>query len=260
MMCGFDGLRELRDNGFTPRCGDDGLRLGALKVMLTEATGSMHPGQEELNRTVLEAHGAGYQVALHAVEESTVEAAAQAIENAVNRAAARCHRHRIEHCSVCPPALLERLRGIHAIVVTNPSFIYYSGERYLKTVPKEQQRWLYRLRSFLETGLSPAAGSDSPVAPINPFAGIYAAVTRKADSGDAVIPEERVSPLEALEMYTRNAAHASFDEPVKGSISVGRLADLALLSADPTQVPPDEIQGIQVEMTIAGGRIVWPGG
>jgi len=260
MMCGLDGLRELRDNGFSPRYGDDGLRLGALKVMLTEATGSMHPGQEELNTTVFEAHRAGYQVAIHAVEESTVEAAAQAIENAINRVAARCHRHRIEHCSVCPPALLERLRGIHAIVVTNPSFVFYSGERYLKTVPEEQQRWLYRLRSFLETGLRPAAGSDSPIAPVNPFAGIYAAVTRKADSGAAVVPDERVSPLEALGMYTRNAACASFDEPVKGCIAVGKLADLALLSADPTQVPPDEIQGIQVEMTIASGKIVWPGG
>jgi predicted amidohydrolase YtcJ len=260
MMCGLDGLRELRDNGFSPRYGDDGLRLGALKVMLTEAAGSMHPGQEDLNREVLEAHRAGYQVAIHAVEESTVEAAAQAIENAVNRVAARCHRHRIEHCSVCPPALLERLKVIHAIVVTNPSFVFYSGERYLKTVPEGQQRWLYRLRSFLETGLRPAAGSDSPIAPVNPFAGIYAAVTRKADNGNTVVPDERVSPLEALGMYTGNAAYASFDEPAKGSIAVGKLADLALLSADPTQVPPDEIRGIQVEMTIAGGKIVWPSG
>lgn len=260
MMCGVDRLRELQDSGFPPRYGDDGLRLGALKVMLTEATGSMHPGQEELDRTVFEAQRCGCQVAIHAVEESTVEAAAQAIENAVNRAAARCHRHRIEHCSLCPPALLERLRGIHAIVATNPSFIFYSGERYLKEVPEEQQRWLYRLRAFLENGLRPAAGSDSPIAPVNPFAAIYAAVTRKAKSGDAVCPQERVSPLEALTMYTRNAAYASFDETVKGSISEGKLADLALLSADPTHVPPDEILEIKAEMTVAGGKIVWPGG
>jgi len=260
MMCGVDGLRELRDNGFSPRGGDDGVRLGALKLMLTEATGSLYPSREELNRVVLEAHRAGYQVAIHAVEESTLEAAVQAFENTVNRVAARCHRHRIEHCSICPPPLLERLKRVRAIVVTNPSFIFYSGERYLKTVPTEQGRWLYRTRSFLENGLKPAAGSDSPIAPINPFAGISAAVTRKADSGTAVVPEERISSLEALGMYTRNAAYASFDEPVKGSIAVGKLADLALLSADPTRVPPDEIQEIQVELTIVGGKIAWPGG
>ena len=256
-MMSIDALGELQDGGFPPRYGDDGMRLGALKVILTEARGSLHPSHEELDRKVLKAHRAGYQVAIHAVEESTMEAAALAIENAINQAPVRFHRHRIEHCSVCPPALLERLKSIRAIVVTNPSFIYYSGERYLKTVPQEQQRWLYRIGSFLENGLMPAAGSDSPVAPINPLIGIYAAATRKADSGDEIVPEERISPLEALQMYTQNAAYASFDEGVKGSLSIGKLADLALLSADPTHVPSADIKDIQVEMTIAGGRIAW---
>jgi hypothetical protein len=257
MMAGIDGLEELQDNGLSPRHGNDQMRLGALKVILAEATGSLHPSQEELNSRVLQAHRGGYQVAIHAVEESTGEAAALAIETALNHVPARCHRHRIEHCSICPPALLKRLKSIHAIVVTNPSFIYYSGERYLHTVPEEQQEWLYRIGSFFKNGLMPAAGSDSPVAPVNPLVGIYAAVTRKADSGDDVVPEERISPLEALNMYSQNAANASFDEGVKGYISTGTLADLALLSADPTQVPPEEIKDIQVEMTIAAGRVAW---
>ncbi len=257
MMMGIDALEELQDSRFPPHYGNDGMRLGAVKIILTEATGSLHPSQEVLNGKVLQAHRAGYQVAIHAVEESTVEAATLAIENALNQAPVRCHRHRIEHCSVCPPALLERLKSIHAIVVTNPSFIYYSGERYLKTVSKEQQRWLYRIGAFLDNGLMSAAGSDSPVSPINPLVGIYAAVDRKAENGDEIVPEERVSPLEALRMYTQNAAYASFDEGLKGSISTGKLADLALLSADPTQVLPEEIKDIQVEITIAGGRIAW---
>ncbi len=256
-MMSIDALGELQDGGFPPRYGDDGMRLGALKVILAEARGSLHPSQKELDRKVLQAHRAGYQVAIHAVEESTVEAAALAIENAINQAPVRCHRHRIEHCSICPPALLKRLKSINAIVVTNPSFIYYSGERYLKTVTQEQQRWLYRIGSFLGNGLMPAAGSDSPVSPINPLIGIYGAVTRKADSGDEIVPEERISPLEALQMYTQNAAYASFDEGVKGSLSIGKLADLALLSADPTQVPSEDIKDIQVEMTITGGRVAW---
>lgn len=256
-MMSIDALGELQDGGFPPRYGDDGMRLGALKVILAEARGSLHPSQKELDRKVLQAHRAGYQVAIHAVEESTVEAAALAIENAINQAPVRCHRHRIEHCSICPPALLKRLKSINAIVVTNPSFIYYSGERYLKTVTQEQQRWLYHIGSFLGNGLMPAAGSDSPVSPINPLIGIYGAVTRKADSGDEIVPEERISPLEALQMYTQNAAYASFDEGVKGSLSIGKLADLALLSADPTQVPSEDIKDIQVEMTITGGRVAW---
>jgi len=154
--------------------------------------------------------------------------------------------------------LLQRLKGAQAIVVTQPAFIYYSGERYLATVPEGQLRWLYRIGSLANEGLMPAAGSDSPVAPNNPLVGIYAAVTRKTESGDELVAQERISPLEALAMYTRAAAYASFEEKVKGSVAVGKLADFVLLSADPTGVSPEEITRIQVEMTMIGGRIMWP--
>jgi predicted amidohydrolase YtcJ len=103
----------------------------------------------------------------------------------------------------------------------------------------------------------PAAGSDSLLVPINPLVGIYAAVTSKAVTGEEFLPQKRISPIEAMKMYTQAAAYASFDEGVKGSIAVGKLADFALLSADPTRVPPEEIKEIGVDMTIADGRIAW---
>lgn len=257
VMMGIASLEELQRNGFSPHCGDDGLRLGALKIALSEARGFLHPCQDELEERALQAHRAGYQLALHAVEEGTVAAAAGALEYALERIGRRDHRHRIEHCSVCPPPLLKRLKDVHALVVTQPSFIYYSGERYLKTVPEGQRRWLYRIGSFLKNGLMPAAGSDSPVVPINPLFGICAAVTRRTESGESLLSQEQVSPAAALKMYTQAAAYASFDEKVKGSIQVGKLADFSLLSADPTQVSPEEIMEIRVEMTIVDGKIAW---
>lgn len=257
VMMGIASLGELQHNGFSPHCGDDGVRLGALKIALSEARGPLHPRQEELEEWALQAHRAGYQLALHAVEEGTLAAAAGALEHVLERIPRRDHRHRIEHCSVCPPPLLKRLKDVHALVVTQPSFIYYSGERYLKTVPEGQRRWLYRIDSFLKNGLMPAAGSDSPVVPINPLFGICAAVTRRTESGEALLPQEQVSPATALKMYTQSAAYASFDEGVKGSIAVGELADFALLGADPIQVSPEEIKWIRVEMTIVDGRIAW---
>jgi len=257
VMMGIESLDQLRTSGFPPAYGDDGMHLGALKIVLTETRGSLHPSKEELEERLLAAHRADYQVAIHAVEESTVEAAARALECALNQIPRRGHRHRIEHCSVCPPALLKRLRDVHAIVVTNPAFIYYSGERYLATVSQGQQEWLYRIASFLENGLVPAAGSDSPIVPPDPLIGIYGAVSRKAETGEELLPGERISPVEALRMYTQAAAYASFDEGMKGSITAGRLADFALLGADPTRVPPEEIKEIRVEMTIVDGRIAW---
>ena len=257
VMMGTQSLGELQRNGFSHHYGDDGVRLGALKIVLSEARGFLHPCQDELEERVLQAHRAGYQLALHAVEEDTLAAAAGALEHVLERIPRRDHRHRIEHCSVCPPPMLKRLKDVRALVVTQPSFIYYSGERYLKTVPEGQRRWLYRISSFLKNGLMPAAGSDSPVVPINPLFGIYAAVTRRTESGEALLSQEQISPADALRMYTQAAAYASFDEGVKGSIKVGKLADFALLSADPTQISPEEIMGIRVEMTIVDGSIAW---
>jgi predicted amidohydrolase YtcJ len=93
--------------------------------------------------------------------------------------------------------------------------------------------------------------------PPNPLIGIYAAVSRRAETGEALLPQEYISPLEALRMYTDHAAYASFEETVKGSITPGKLADLVMLNADPTKVPIEEIKDLQVTMTIVGGEIVW---
>lgn len=258
MMLGIDAWDDFRRRGMAPGYGDSGLRLGAAKIVLDETAGGLHPPQEELNRQVLHIHRVGFQVALHAIEESTVEAAIIALEYALNYAPRADHRHRVEHCSVCPPHLMRRLRDIQAVVVTQPPFLYYSGERYLAEVPPSQLEWLYRIRSFVENDLSPAASSDCPVVPNNPLVGIYAAVTRKAETGQVVLAEECVSPAQALAMYTTAGAYASFEEKEKGSLSAGKLADLVILSGDPTQVPAEEIKEIQVETTILGGKIAWP--
>jgi len=186
-----------------------------------------------------------------------VEAAAIALESCLRQSPKADHRHRVEHCSVCPPALLQRLQDVDAVVVTQPAFIYFSGERYLNDIPDTQLPWLYRTRSFLENGLGPAGSSDCPVVPCAPLMGVYAAVTRKAESGQVLSPEEAISPEDALRIYTLGGARVSFEEHLKGSIEIGKLADLVVLSADPTKVAPEEIKEIRVEKTIIGGEVVW---
>ncbi|UCC60042.1 MAG: amidohydrolase [Dehalococcoidia bacterium] len=257
VMFGLHAIAKLKAQGMGPGYGDSQLRVGGIKMVLDEVGGRLNPPQDELNEDVFREHKDGFQVAMHAVEEGTVEAAAAALEYCMRVAPREDHRHRIEHCSVCPPQLMQRLKSINPVVVTQPAFIYYSGERYLQDVPEIQLPWLYRTRSFLESGLGPAASSDCPVVPFAPLIGLYAAVTRKAESGQVLSPEQVVSPEQALQMYTLNGAYASFEEHVKGSIEVGKLADMVVLSADPTEVAPDEIKEIRVEKTIIGGEIVW---
>ncbi len=259
MMAGGDFWQQFREAGLVPGSGDNHLRPGGVKAMVTRTSGKFSYSPEELRRLALGCHRAGFQLAFHAEEEDVIEAVIDALEyvNRINPVAES--RHRIEHCAECTPRLLERLAKLGTIIVTQPPFIYYSGERYLATVEPDILPWMYRIKSPIDSGVMVAGSSDTPVVPINPLAGIYGAVTRRTESGQDFIAEEAISPLQALAMYTVNAAYASFEEDIKGSITPGKLADMVVLSDDPTKVPPEKIKDIKVEMTIIGGEVVWEG-
>jgi hypothetical protein len=238
---------------------ESGLASGAVKIMLDEVRGCLNPPQDELNRLVSGIHRRGLQIAIHAVEEPTVEAAVNALSYALIELPDKTRRHRIEHCSICNLSTARRLSKLGATVVTNPTFIFYSGERYLATVPPGQLRHLYALNTMLKAGLKPAAGSDAPVAPPDPLKGIYAAVTRRDETGREVLKREAVSVMDALRLYTTNAAWSCFREKEAGSISKGKYADLAVLNADPFQANPQALKDIRVEMTLLAGKAVYGG-
>jgi predicted amidohydrolase YtcJ len=115
------------------------------------------------------------------------------------------------------------------------------------------------MKSFIESGLVITGASDSPVVNNNPIMGIYSGVTRLTASGKKMSPEQCITAPQVLAMYTTNAAYASHEEHVKGSITTGKYADIVVLSADPTNVPPEKIKDARVEMTIIGGEVVWEG-
>ncbi|MBM4445676.1 MAG: amidohydrolase, partial [Chloroflexi bacterium] len=159
MMVGADDLAEFQAavGGEAGRAGA-ALRPGAVKIVVQSTTGRLCPAQEELNALVYRLHSGGHQMAIHADERDSVEAALIALEQALSGKPGSGHRHRIEHCSVCPPPLNQRLKQVNAVVVTQPAFIYYSGERYLATVAAEDLEWLYPLGSLCAAGLT-VAGS-----------------------------------------------------------------------------------------------------
>jgi len=259
-MLSLTGLEQLGAYGFSGAVQENQLRLNGVKIILDETTGQLHPSQEKLNNSVVKIHESGFQVAIHAVEESAVGSACCAIEYALKKSPRSDHRHRVEHCSICSPPLASRLASLKIIVVTQPPFIFYNGDRYLGTVPDHQLQYLYPIRSLLKAGIPVAGSSDCPIVQPNPLIGIYSAVCRKSETGKTVGGEEKISPLDALRMYTVNAARASFEENLKGSITPGKLADLVVLNADPSAVTPDEIKDIGVEMTIIDGKVVWRSG
>ena len=257
VMLGPKGFKQIGTQYFSGLVAENQIRLSGVKLILDETTGELHPAQAELNERVLAIHQAGLQVAIHAIEENAVESACSAIEHALERVPRLDHRHRIEHCSVCSPSLSKRLASLGITVVTQPSFIFYNGDRYIETVPDQLLPHLYPIRTLLGAGIPVAGSSDCPIVPPNPLVAIYSAVSRKSQMGRSIAALEKIAPLDALRMYTSHAARATFEETVKGSITPGKLADLVILNGDPTKVPADEIKDLQVEMTILNGEVVW---
>jgi predicted amidohydrolase YtcJ len=152
---------------------------------------------------------------------------------------------------------VKRLTKLQVAVTTQPSFIFYNGERYLSTVPDTQLAHLYPVGRLVNAGIVVAGSSDCPVIPPDPLAGIYAAVSRKTEKGRILLEHERIMPIEAIRMYTRNAAYVSFEETIKGSIKPGYIADIIVLKGNPLRLEPDEIMKLSVALTIMDGEIVW---
>ena len=250
VMAGVEHIGRFLERGLGPGSGDHDMDVGPAKLMLSVDAGRLEPSADELAEAVRSAHEAGFQAAVHAVESEAVEAAAGILDGAF--------RDRIEHCSECPPSVLRKLRGSGIVVVTQPRFIYDSGARYLCQVADDVRPWLYRMRSLQEAGVV-AASSDAPVSEPHPLLGMYAAITRRAESGEVVREDEAVSAEGALAMHTVNAAYAARHEVDRGTIEAGKLADLALIDRDPTAVEPHELLSARVSLTVVGGRVVWKG-
>jgi predicted amidohydrolase YtcJ len=257
VILGVKGFEECQKGILSGEADESPLRLGGVKILLGETTGRLNPSQDELNELVLAIHRSGLQAVIHAIEENPIEAACTAIEHALRQSPRPDHRHRIEHCSVCPSSLARRIASLGISIVTQPSFIYYSGDRYLKTVPDFHLQHLYPIKTLIENGVHVAAGSDCPISPADPLIGMYAAITRMSETGETLSAKECISPAEALRLYTAYGASTSFEETAKGSITPGKVADLVVLSDDPTTVSPEEVKNITVEATILDGKVVW---
>jgi predicted amidohydrolase YtcJ len=183
--------------------------------------------------------------------------ALDAIEETLKEKPKRDHRHRIEHASVLNEELIKRMKKLGVVASVQPPFIVSDGRWMLDRVGEARAEYVYPFKTLLEEGIKLAAGSDCPVEYMTPLPGIQAAVSREVNSNYTFIPEQRISAEQAIRLYTLDAAYASFEENIKGSIETGKLADLVVLSDDPLGVPTNKIGEIEVEMTIVGGEIVY---
>lgn len=231
------------------------LRWGAVKIMLRELGDEVWPPVDRLAAMVSAVHRSGRQVAIHAVGRSAVAVAVAALEQVLAGSPRRDHRHRIEHCGVCPPELAERLGRLGVIVVTQPAFLYYNGDRYLQTVPSEDLPHLYPLRRLWQAGVTIASSSDAPVAPPAFMPRLSGVVDRRSRGGQVLGSEQRLAMSAALRMATVTAAYAGRLEDSVGRIAPGYTADLLVLTRHPLVTPPERLHELGIETAILGGHV-----
>ncbi|WP_138420590.1 amidohydrolase [Aquibacillus sediminis] len=267
-------LDKALEAGMVTGTGDDRYRIGPAKVFIDgsssgptaktrepytsnpDDSGILYLSQDELNHILGKAHDYGWQITAHAIGDQAVEMLIETIETALEKAPRNDHRHRIEHAGITPPDLVERISDSTILPVPNPAFIYEFGDGYLQDYG-DRVRHMFPIRSFLDAGIMTAVGSDSPITSFNPLVGIWAAITRQTKQGAVVGPEQKISVEEAIRLYTLNGAYASFEEEHKGSLEVGKLADLVVLNGDILSVPTEDIKEMQVDITLINGEIVY---
>ena len=270
MMAGISLLGEFREVGMCWGDGDERLRLGHSKIMLTLTTGDLQPSVGTLLRMVEDSHREGFPVAIHAVEQEAVAAAVQVLQECppILAGLAAHSRDRIEHCAECPPELVSQVAECGAMVVTQPGFVYWNGDAYGQRVAPSMLPHLYAVGALDRAGVSLAFGSDAPVTDPNPWPAIYSAVTRLTNTGGTLPKGEpvqggigqRISLARALRFHTLGGAWAEGTHHRKGSIRPGKLADLVVLDEDPTSVASSKLKDIRAVLTVVGGRVAWDGG
>ena len=222
----------------------------------TEPAGEPYYGQEEVDHLVLDAASHGLQVAIHCIGNRAVEQALNAFERALREVPGDDRRYRIEHFMFGTNEHIARANSLGVLISHQPPFLHLIGDYFeqgsaqagIDSIP-------IPYRSMLDAGVLVASGSDFPCAPVPPLLGLYGLTTRTSHDGTIIAADEAVSPLEALRTYTLNSAAAMFRDHEVGSIEVGKRADLAVLSHDPTLVDPTYIRELVVQQTYIDGEL-----
>ena len=222
--------------------------------------GSPRYSAEKMDEIVMEAARNKRQIAIHAIGDRAVSQVLDSIEKAQAKYPwTKDLRFRLEHVQIVKPGDIPRMKRLGVVACIQP-FTLNDPQKDVKLLGVKRAVQAYPFRSMMKAGIPVSFGSDMPAeVDYQPMLALYYAVTRKSNDGrhGPLNASERFTPREALYCYTTGSAYAEFMEKEKGSITEGKLADMTVLSADPTAVPPEAIKDIRVLMTITGGKIVF---
>jgi predicted amidohydrolase YtcJ len=289
---GLDRWKEMSDRGISIGSGDEWVRLGSLKghidgIMGTSSARFFQPySHDPSNRGrwrplmvnekgefvegkflghMIEADRAGLQLTVHAIGDEANHVLLNYLEELIKQNGKRDRRFRLVHAQVIAPPDFKRLGQLGIVAEVQPFHLSDDMRWMEERIGYERSKGAYAFKSIQASGAILSFGTDWPGTsaseyPINPMLGLYAAVTRQTINGQPVggwFPNERISIQDAIRAYTYNTAYANFEEKIKGSIEVGKLADLAVLSKNLLRVPPKELLNTEILYTIVSGKVVY---
>ncbi len=274
----LSNYQRWRNAGVRYAFGDAMLRVGCLKGYADGSLGSTTAwfyepyldapntsglASDEIPKTpeyVLEADKAGLQVRIHAIGDRANDEILDIFEKTVQANGARERRFTIEHAQHLRQEDIKRFGGQKVVASMQPFHIIDDGRWAWKRLDEKRIKGTYAFRTILDSGGVLAFGSDSPVAPLNPLLGVYAAVTRRTlddKNPGGWVPEQKISVAETVRAFTWGSAFAEFQENVKGTLEAGKLADFVILSDDIFTIDPVKIREARVLVTVVNGRVVY---
>ena len=274
MIRGEELYNDLKESALYTGFGDEKLKIGGVKYgadgSASERTmrmstpyqgrpndyGILTMTQEEIHEAVEDAHRNGFQVGIHANGDVTIDMVLNAYERVIKKWPRPDVRHRLEHCSLINPQLLQRIKATGSIPTPFYTYVHYHGNKWIEYGEKKMKS-MFAHRSFLDYDIPVAGASDYTPGPYEPLKAIQSMVTRKDFKGRLWGPNQRISVAEALKICTINGAYASYEENLKGSITQGKLADYVMLEEDPHDTEPDNIKKIGIARTVVGGKTVY---
>ena len=271
---------RIYDTGFATGFGDAWMKLGALQIGIDGGVigqtaalfepysndpkqtwrGSFRMGQEVANALMIQAQENDWQVGLIAHGDHGIARALDAIEHGRQKAPARDLRHRLEHAYLWNSKVMDRMGELGVIWNTQPVLMEIMGREGIYGQWGERARFAFPFKSLADRGVIISGGSDWPVGLYNPLIGIDILVNHRfgpEENGAVLNQDERLSLLQAIRVYTYNGAYCAFEEDEKGSLEAGKLADLAIISADIFAVAPEKIRDLKIDLTCVGGQIVY---
>jgi predicted amidohydrolase YtcJ len=269
-------LEHIVSLGLEHGLGDEWLRFGGVKMSIDgicahraawcyepypgeeDNCGLLRIPQDELEYGVAQCHRNNIRVVIHAVGQRAVDMAIDAIDKAEDGTPRPDMRHRLEHVHLpARPGQLERIARLGVIVGAQPSFVWKLGDAWLDIWGHRDLKGIMPLRRFHELGIPVMGGTDFPGTPVSPLLGLRSALARRTRQGEILDADQAVTLDQALRFQTTAAAYGGFEEHLKGSLELGKLADLIVLSDDPYAVEPEQLDQVRVDLTMVGGRVVY---